>query len=106
MSAIETAVTMVDALLAGAENGAERIIIGGRLTDAPCIPLSPRRSLRGNDDSALIAFQAGVDGVQFSTDTNSVCNLDLLRVSRNACYLQRYCRADRGPTRITHWRLS
>jgi len=76
MSATETTVTTVDALLAPvAENGVERIIIGGRLAGAPYIRLSPGRGLRGNDDSAFIALQAGVDGVQSSAD--SVCNLHL-----------------------------
>jgi hypothetical protein len=70
-------VTSTEALLdAIREPGIERILISGRLIEASSIRLSQGQSLCGVDDCAAIAFRAGADGIQLSTD-NSVRNLRL-----------------------------
>jgi hypothetical protein len=77
MNGNEKTVTNAEALLAAIQApGIERILVSGRLIGASPIRLSPGQSLVGVDDSAAIAFRAGADGIQLSTD-NSVRNLRL-----------------------------
>jgi hypothetical protein len=77
MSVAEKVVTSAETLVAAvADSGIEQIVVSGRLTDVPPIRLAPGRSLRGADESAVIAFRAGDDGVQLSTD-NSISSIRL-----------------------------
>jgi hypothetical protein len=77
MNGNEKTVTSAEALLEAIhEPGIERILVSGRLIGASSIRLSQGQSLSGVDDSAAIAFLAGADGIQLSTD-NSVRNLRL-----------------------------
>jgi hypothetical protein len=77
MNGNEKTVTSAEALLEAIhEPSIERILVSGSLIGASSIRLSPGQSLSGVDDSAAIAFRAGADGVQLSTD-NSVRNLRL-----------------------------
>jgi hypothetical protein len=77
MNGSEKTVTNAEALLAAIrEPDIERILVSGRLIGASPIRLCPGQSLVGADDSAAIAFRAGADGLQLSTD-NSVRDLRL-----------------------------
>jgi hypothetical protein len=77
MNGNEKTVTSAEALLEAIhEPGSERIFVGGRLIGASSICLSQGQSLCGVDGGAAIAFRAGADGIQLSTD-NSVRNLCL-----------------------------
>ncbi len=71
-----TVVATVDALVAAAKDKSIRhIVVNGNLADVPSIELSPGASLRGADD-AVIAFAAGIDGLQLSSD-NQIHNIRL-----------------------------
>jgi hypothetical protein len=66
-----------DALIAATKDKSVRhIAISGHLADAPSIRLSPGQSLRGADEQSAIAFAAGTDGLQLSSD-NRVHNIRL-----------------------------
>ena len=82
MSASEAAgatksVTTVEELVAATRNGdAHHIVVRGGLSNAPSIHLAPGQSLRGDGDAAAIAFTAGTDGLQLSSD-NRIHNIRL-----------------------------
>jgi hypothetical protein len=77
MSAEEKWVTTTEALVAAAKDrSVKRVVISGRLTNAPSIRLSPGQSLCGAADESTIAFSVDSDGVQLSSD-NGVHNLNL-----------------------------
>jgi hypothetical protein len=77
MNTAEKWVTTTDALLAAIEDeGIDRVVVSGRVTDAPSIRLSAGRSLCGAAEGATIAFSPGADGVELSSD-NSIHNLHL-----------------------------
>ena len=77
MSSAERTVATVDALVAATKDASvQRIVVSGNLANAPSISLSPGQSLRGGDEQSAIAFAAGVDGLQLSSD-NRVHNIRL-----------------------------
>jgi hypothetical protein len=78
MNKVERWITTTDALVAAIKDESiARIVISGRVTDAPSIRLSSGRSLHGAADGATIAFLADVDGVELSSD-NSIHDLHLI----------------------------
>lgn len=68
--------TIDDLIAACRDTGARRIIVNGKLENAPCIRLAPGQALLGGDDHASIAFADDVDGLQLTTD-NEVGRLRL-----------------------------
>jgi hypothetical protein len=77
MNKAEKWVTTTDALVAAIKDeGVEKVVVSGRVTDAPTIRLWPGQSLCGAAEGATIAFLADADGVQLSSD-NGVHNLHL-----------------------------
>jgi hypothetical protein len=74
--ALKTAATVEQLVALTGNAGIHQIVIQGSLADAPSIRLSPGQTLRGENDEARIAFAAGSDGVQLSTD-NRIHNLRL-----------------------------
>lgn len=77
MSARERRVASTEALVEAAKDQAvERIVISGRLTDAPPIYLLPGQSLSGAAEDSTIAFVPDGDGVRLSAD-NGIINLRL-----------------------------
>jgi hypothetical protein len=80
MSASETAAKVastVEQLVAATRDaGIHHIVVNGALTGAPSIRLSPGQSLRGEGEGSSIAFAAGIDGLQLSSD-NRVHNIRL-----------------------------
>ena len=76
MSGVEKWVTSVDTLLAAiGDASVGRIVVSGRLTNAPSISLSPGRSLCGAAKDSTLAF-AECDGVRLSSD-NAIHDLHL-----------------------------
>jgi hypothetical protein len=70
-------VATIDELIAACRgSGARRVIVDGKLENAPSIRLAPGQTLLGADDHASIAFADGVDGLQLTTD-NEVGTLRL-----------------------------
>lgn len=70
-------VATVDELIAaGRDAGARRVIVDGKLENAPSIRLAPGQALLGENDRASITFADGVDGLQLTTD-NEVSGLRL-----------------------------
>jgi hypothetical protein len=70
-------VTTTDALVAAIKHESiEKVVVSGRLTNAPSIRLSPGQSLCGAAEESAVAFVAGADGVQLSSD-NSIHDLHL-----------------------------
>jgi hypothetical protein len=70
-------VTTTDALVAAIKHESiEKVVVSGRLTNAPSIRLSPGQSLCGAAEDSAVAFVAGADGVQLSSD-NSIHDLHL-----------------------------
>jgi hypothetical protein len=53
------------------------IVVRGKIVDAPSICLQPGQEIVGEGESPTIEFQAGIDGVQL-TSNNTVRNLSLL----------------------------
>jgi hypothetical protein len=77
MSAEEKWVTTTEAFVATVEDrSVKRVVVSGRLSNAPSIRLSPGQSLCGAAEDSTIAFSTDSDGVQFSSD-NCVHNLHL-----------------------------
>jgi len=77
MNSPEKSVTTTDALVAATKDkGVRRIAVSGHLTNAPTIRLSPGQSLRGVDESSIITFSAGTDGLQLSSE-NRIHNIRL-----------------------------
>ena len=77
MNTAEKWVTTTDALVAAIKDESiERIVVSGRVADAPSFRLTPGRSLCGAAEGATIAFLADADGVELSSD-NSIHNLHL-----------------------------
>jgi hypothetical protein len=77
MDTTEKWVTTTDALVAAIKDeSVGRVVVSGRLMGAPSLRLSPGRSLCGAGEDAAVAFMAGTEGVQLSSD-NSLCNLHL-----------------------------
>lgn len=77
MSSPEKSVTTTDALVAATKDkDVQRIAVSGHLTNVPTIRLSPRQSLRGVDESSIITFSAGTDGLQLSSE-NRIHNIRL-----------------------------
>jgi hypothetical protein len=77
MTSAEKVVSTSDALVtATRDKGVRHVVVRGKLMDVPSFNLSPGQSLRGDDDGAVIAFAAGGDGVQLSSN-NQVCNIRL-----------------------------
>jgi hypothetical protein len=77
MDTTEKWVTATGALVAAIEDQSiGRVVVSGRLIDAPSLRLSPGRSLCGTGEDAAVVFMAGTEGVQLSSD-NSLCNLHL-----------------------------
>jgi hypothetical protein len=73
----EKLVTSTEALVEAVNDQAvERIIISGRLNNAPAIHLFPGRSLCGVAEDSTITFMADGDGVQLSAD-NSIHRMRL-----------------------------
>ena len=73
----EKPVTTIDALVAATRDaGVQHIIVSGSLTNSPSIRLSPGQSLRGDGAETMIAFAAGADGLQLSSD-NRIHNIRL-----------------------------
>jgi hypothetical protein len=73
----DKAATTVDQLIAITRDASlRRIVVRGRLAGAPAIRLAPGQSLEGEGDEAGIAFAAGSDGLELSTE-NRVCDLRL-----------------------------
>jgi hypothetical protein len=77
MSTEEKWVTTTEAFVAAAnDRSVKRVVISGRLANAPSIRLSPGQSLCGAADESTITFSLDSDGVQLSSD-NGVHNLHL-----------------------------
>jgi hypothetical protein len=76
MSAAEKWVTTTDALVTAIKEGIGKVVVSGRLGDAPSLHLSPGQSLCGAAADSTVAFLAGADGVELSCD-NSIHNLHL-----------------------------
>ena len=77
MTSLERHVTSAaDLVNATGEAGIASIVIRGRLTEVPSIRLGPGLTLQGDGDDAALAFAAGVDGLQLSSD-NQVRNIHL-----------------------------
>jgi hypothetical protein len=77
MNIPEKVVTTIDALVAATKDKSVRhIAVSGHLANSPSINLLPGQSLRGTDEQSTIAFTAGADGVQLSSD-NRVHNIRL-----------------------------
>jgi hypothetical protein len=73
----EKVVATTDALVAATKDKSVRhIAVSGHLNNSPSISLLPGQSLRGADEQSIIAFTAGTDGVQLSSD-NRVHNIRL-----------------------------
>ena len=68
--------TIDDLIAACHDTGARRVIVNGKLENAPSIRLAPGQALLGGDDHASIAFADDVDGLQLTTD-NEVSGLRL-----------------------------
>ena len=67
-SAASLVTTIAELVRATRDTGIRRIIVRGDLADAPSIRLSPGQSLQGEGDETKIAFAAGTDGLQLSSD--------------------------------------
>jgi hypothetical protein len=77
MSAEEKWVTTTEALVTAVKDqSVKRVVISGRLSNAPSIRLSRGQSLCGATEDSTITFSADGDGVQLSSD-NGVHNLHL-----------------------------
>jgi hypothetical protein len=77
MDTTEKWVTTTGTLVAAIEDqSVGRVVVSGRLIDAPSLRLSPGRSLCGTGEDAAVVFMADAEGVQLSSD-NSLCNLHL-----------------------------
>jgi hypothetical protein len=76
MSASEKWVTTVDGLVAAINEGVGKIVVSGRLSNAPTLHLSPGQSLCGAADDSKIAFMDGADGIEL-TPGNGVHNVHL-----------------------------
>lgn len=77
MTSVEHQVSSVADLVAATQDAnAASIVIRGRLSNVPSIRLAPGQVLQGEGDDAVIAFAAGVDGLQLSSD-NQVRNIQL-----------------------------
>jgi hypothetical protein len=72
----KSAATIEELVAASKDTGVSRIVIRGNLAGVPSIRLSPGQSLQGEDDESKIAFAAGTDGLQLSSD-NRVHNIRL-----------------------------
>jgi len=75
-SAMKTAATVQQLVAATKAAGIHQIVVHGDLADVPSIRLAPGQSLRGESDGSRIAFAAGSDGLQLSSD-NRIHNLRL-----------------------------
>jgi hypothetical protein len=77
MSEVEKWVTTTEAFVAAAKDRAvKRVVVSGRLSNAPSIHLWPGQSLCGAAEDSTIAFSGDSDGIQLSSD-NGVHNLHL-----------------------------
>jgi hypothetical protein len=76
MSAAEKWVTTVDGLVAAVKEGVDKIVVSGRLSNAPSLRLSPGQSLCGAADDSKIAFADGADGIEL-TSGNNIHNVHL-----------------------------
>jgi hypothetical protein len=77
MTSVERQVSSVADLVAATQDASvASIVIRGRLNNVPSIRLAPGQVLQGEGDDAVIAFAAGVDGLQLSSD-NQVRNIQL-----------------------------
>jgi hypothetical protein len=84
MSAEEKWVTTTEAFVAAVKDqSVKRVVISGRLANAPSIRLSPGQSLCGAAEDSTVAFSVDSDGVQLSSD-NGVHNLHLRYRRKNA----------------------
>jgi len=73
----EKIVATVDALVAATNDASvQRIVISGKLSNAPSISLTRGQSMRGEDDGAAITFATGADGIRLSSD-NRIHNIRL-----------------------------
>ena len=76
-SSSDRRVTTIDDLIAACrDTSPRRVIVNGKLENAPSIRLAPGLALLGEDDHGSIAFAHGVDCLQLTTD-NEVSGLRL-----------------------------
>ncbi len=75
-STAHLATTTDELVTAVRDPAARRIVVRGTLENAPTIRLAPGQVLCGEDENCSIAFAAGVDGLQLSTD-NEISTLQL-----------------------------
>src|SRR5512136_1142843 len=74
MNSEKWTVTTTEELIAATKNASVRkIAIRGRLLNAPSVRLMPGQELCGGSDQAEILFEAGVDGLQLTSDNQVGC---------------------------------
>jgi hypothetical protein len=76
MSAAEKWVTTSDALVGAIKEVVGKVVISGRLSNAPSLHLSPGQSLCGAAEDSSIAFVDAADGVELTSD-NAIHNVHL-----------------------------